>query len=99
MPKLKPIVTRNASELADFLGLSRAEGAEMEFRADLNETIVGIVKQKRITHAQLSQLAGTSRPRITNLLNGNTSDISTDLMLRVLAALGYKVECKISKAA
>ncbi len=99
MRKIKPIVTRNAAELAALLGLSPADGAEMEFRADLNETIVEIVKRKHITHAQLAKLAGTSRPRITNLLNGNTGDISTDLMLRVLAALGYKVQCKISKAA
>jgi hypothetical protein len=33
---------------------------------------------------QVAALAGTSRTRITALLNRNTKDISTDLMLRVL---------------
>lgn len=99
MAKAKTVVTKDAYDLAEFLGLSRAEGAEIEFRAELNEKVIQIVKRGKITHAQLAKLAGTSRPRMTNLLNRNSGDISTDLMLRVLASLGYRVECRVSKAA
>lgn len=99
MPKRRDFLTRDACELAEFLGLSPADGAEMSFRAELNEAIIRVVKEKGVTHADLARLAGTSRPRITNLLNWNTADISTDLMLRVLAALGYRVNFKISTAA
>jgi len=37
-------------------------------------------------------LADTSRTRITALINRNTKDISTDLMLRVLGALGVSAK-------
>lgn len=51
-----------------------------------------------LTHAQVAKLASTSRTRITARLNRNTAEISTDLMLRVLAALGYKAKLTFSKA-
>ena len=34
-------------------------------------------------------LPRTSRTRVTAIMNRNTQDISTDLLLRVLYALGY----------
>ena len=99
MAKVKSVTTKNAEELAEALGLSPAEGAEMEFKADLNSKIIEIVRKKGVTHAQLAKLVGSSRTRMTALLNHNTLDISTDLMLRVLAALGYKASIKIAKSA
>jgi predicted XRE-type DNA-binding protein len=88
MKKNKSTVTRNATELAEALGLSPADGLEIEVRSDLNDKIIEVVKKKTLTHAQVAKLAKTSRTRITALINRNTKDISTDLMLRVLAALG-----------
>jgi predicted XRE-type DNA-binding protein len=99
MAKIKPVVARNAEELAEALGLNTAEGAEIAFRADLNSKIIEIVKKKKVTHAQLAELASSSRTRITALMNRNTADISTDLMLRVLSALGYKAILKVLKVA
>ena len=99
MAKTKTITAKNATELARALGLSPAEGAEMEFRSELNSKIIEIVKKRKITHTQLASLVGSSRTRMTALLNRNTLDISTDLMLRVLSALGYKARLKISKVA
>jgi plasmid maintenance system antidote protein VapI len=58
-----------------------------------------LVKKINITHAELAKLVGSSRTRMTALLNRNTIDISTDLMLRVLAALGYKAKLRVVKAA
>lgn len=99
MAKTKPVITKNAEELAEALGLNPAEGAEIAFRADLNSKIIEIVQKKKVTHAQVAKLASSSRTRINALLNRNTSDISTDLMLRVLSALGYRATLKVSKVA
>ena len=98
MKKVKPIETKNSRELAKFLGLPAAEGVEIELRSDLNSKIIDVVKNKGLTHAQVAQLAHTSRTRVTALLNRNTVEISTDLMLRILAALGYKAKLSFSKA-
>lgn len=99
MKKSKAIVTRTAAGLAKALGLSTADGAEIELRSNLNAKIVEIVERKGLTHVQVARLAHTSRTRITAILNRNTKDVSTDLLLRVLYALGYIAKITFQKAA
>ena len=99
MKKPKGIVTRTAAELAKALGLSPADGAEIELRGDLNTMIAEVVRRKGLTHAQVARLAYTSRTRVTAIMNRNTKDVSTDLLLRVLFALGYKAKIKFQRAA
>lgn len=99
MTRIKPIKVKTVDEIAKALGLSSAEGAELAFRSELNSRIIKIVKRNKITHAQLAKLVGSSRTRMTALLNRNISDVSTDLMLRVLSALGYKAKVHITKVA
>ena len=99
MKKTKSIVTKSAEELAEFLGLSASDGLEIKIRSDLNDKIISVVEKKGLTHAQVAKLAGTSRTRVTALLNRNTQDISTDLMLRVIGALGIKAKLVFHRAA
>lgn len=98
MKKVRPVVARNARELATVLGLTPAEGLEIEVRSDLNDKIIETVAKKGLTHAQVAQLSGTSRTRVTAILNRNTHDISTDLLLRVLASLGVEAKLKFKAA-
>jgi predicted XRE-type DNA-binding protein len=99
MKKSKITVTRTAAELAKALGLTPADGAEIALRSDLNSKIVAVVQRKGLTHAQVARLARTSRTRVTAIMNRNTKDISTDLLLRVLYSLGYTAKIKFQKAA
>ena len=89
---------KNAFQLARLLGLDPEDGIEMEFRAQLNVKIVEVVNRKGLTHIEVSKLAKASRTRITAILNGNTSGISTDLLLRILYSLGYRVKASFSPA-
>lgn len=99
MKKSKSIVTRTAAELADALGLTPADGLEIEIRSDLNDKIVEVVEKKGLTHAQVAKLAKTSRTRVTAIMNRNTFEISTDLLLRILAALGVQAKLQFRNAA
>ena len=99
MKKNKAIITRTAAELAEALGLSPAEGPEIELRSDLNSKIIAVVKKMGLTHAQVAKLSGTSRTRMTAIMNHNTKDVSTDLMFRILGALGYTPKITFQKAA
>jgi predicted XRE-type DNA-binding protein len=99
MKKPKAIVTRNAAELARALGLIPAAGADIELRSHLNSKIVEVVQKKGLTHSQVARLARTSRTRVTAIMNHNTTDISTDLLLRVLYALGFTAKIRFQKAA
>jgi predicted XRE-type DNA-binding protein len=99
MKRPKPIITRTANELATALALSPSDGAEIELRSALNSKIVQAVRRKGLTHAQVARLAATSRTRVTAIMNRNTKDVSTDLLLRVLYSLGYTAKITFRTAA
>ncbi len=93
------VVVHTAQELGDALGLSAAETAEMEFRSELTVALAKIIQSGRLTHERIAKDAGTSRTRVTAIANGNTDGISTDVLIRVLAATGHRAEVRVRKAA
>lgn len=95
----KTLVARNSKELADALDLTDADRAAMEIQFELAEQIALETRRAGMTHVQLAQLAGASRPRVTAILNGNLDGVSTDLLLRILAALGVRVRLRFHRAA
>ena len=99
MSKVKKIIARNSKELAEALGLSPVDAVEWGVRSLFNDKIISLVKEHEITHEELAKMVGTSRPRMTALLNRRRNDISTDLMLRVLAHLGCIPKISFKKAA
>lgn len=99
MKRSRAVVTRSSAALARELGLSPADGAEIALRTTLNSKIVEAVRRKGLTHAQVARLARTSRTRVTAILNRNTKDVSTDLLLRVLYSLGYSAKITFRSAA
>ena len=88
----KRVTVRSAEELGRALGLSVADTAEMEFRSDLTVALVTIIEAGSLTHAEIAKRAGTSRTRVTAIANGNTQGVSTDVLIRVLAATGHRAE-------
>ena len=61
----KSIRVETAEELGRALGLSRAETGEMEFRSDLTCALAKIIRNGKMTHAEIAKKAGTSRTRVT----------------------------------
>jgi len=98
MKNHKSIVTRTAGELAKVLGLSALDALEIEVRSDLNERIIQIVRRSGLTHAQVAKAAHTSRSRVTAILNRDTHNVSTDLLLRLVGALGYRARITLHRA-
>lgn len=95
----KLLTVRTAEDLGRALGLSTADTAEMEFRSDLTVSLAKIIQSGRLTHAEIAKGAGTSRTRVTAIANGNTQGVSTDVLIRVLAATGYRAEVRVKKSA
>jgi len=95
----KMVKVQTADELGQALGLSASETAEMEFRSDLTAALAKIIQAGRLTHAEIAKRAGTSRTRVTAIANGNTQGVSTDVLIRVLAATGYRAEVRLKKTA
>lgn len=96
---VRKLMARNSRELADALGLSTADHAALRVQFALVEEIRRGLKRVGLTHAALARLAQTSRPRVTAILNGNLEGVSTDLLFRLLGALGIRVELRFRRAA
>ncbi|MBS0151507.1 MAG: XRE family transcriptional regulator [Nitrospira sp.] len=82
------VTVRSAKDLGHALGLSAADTAEMEFRSELTVALTTIIQAGRLTHVAIAKNAGTSRTRVTAIANGNTHGVSTDVLIRVVAATG-----------
>ena len=95
----KLVTVRTAEDLGRALGLSTVDTAEMEFRSDLTVSLAKIIQTGPHTHTEIAKRAGTSRTRVTAIANGNTQGISTDVLIRVLAATGYRAEVRVKKSA
>ena len=98
MPKLKATVARTPEALAKALGLSAADAKEWQVQYDLLKRLKKIVRKEKITHADLARRAGTSRTRVTAILNDNLEHVSSDLLIRILGSLGYRVRISVSRA-
>ena len=105
MGNIKPIrwgktevyVANDVFELCDILDLTPQDAIEIEFRAKLRDKIKDVVTSKKLTHEQAAKLSGTSRTKLTAILNGNTSGVSSDLLLRILYSLGFQTKISFTR--
>ncbi len=97
MPKIKPIVARTPEALAEALGVSAADAKEWQVQHELLKRLKRIVQREKFTHAEIAKRAGTSRTRVTAILNDNLESVSSDLLIRVLGGLGYRVKVSVSR--
>ncbi len=98
MPKIKPIVARTPEALAETLGLSAADAKEWRVQYALLKKLKEIAKRNGLTHAQIADRAGTSRTRVTAILNDKLEHVSSDLLIRILASLGYRVRVSVHRS-
>ncbi len=96
---VKSVKARNGRDLARLLELSEEDSAAIELRVALLKKIISEIKKQDLTHAEAALRTGTSRSRMTSILNGAIHDVSTDLLLRILAALGIRARVSFAKAA
>ena len=97
MSKIRPIVAKTPESLAAALGLPRSMAREWQVQHSLVKRLRDVVAKERFTHAEIAKRAGSSRTRITAILNGNVEQVSSDLLIRILGALGYVVRVPVSR--
>ena len=98
MRRLKPIVATTPEELAGALGLSAAAAKEWHVQHALLKRLKEIVARQDITHAEIARGAGTARTRVTAILNDDLEHVSSDLLIRILGSLGYRVRVSVIRS-
>jgi predicted XRE-type DNA-binding protein len=98
MHKIKPIVAKRPEELAGVLRLSEVTAKEWQVQHVLLKRLKEIARRRRMTHAEIAKRAGTSRTRVTAILNDDLQHVSSDLLIRILASLGYRVKVSVVRS-
>ncbi|MBZ5612305.1 MAG: helix-turn-helix domain-containing protein [Acidobacteriia bacterium] len=98
MPGIKPIVAATPEDLAEALGLPAAAAREWSVQHLLLKRLKDIVGRQKITHAEIAKRAGTSLTRVTAILNGDLEHVSSDLLIRILGSLGYRVKVSVVRS-
>ena len=96
---MKSKTYKNVSDLAVDLGLTAERGLIAEMKANLTKEIIKAIGKKKLTHKEVSELTGVPRSAITGIINGSLQKVSIDRLIRIISALGKKVELKIKTAA
>ncbi len=97
MAKATNLIATTPEELAQSLGLGSAAAQEWQVQYALLKRLRKIVSDEGLTHAEVARRAGSSRTRVTAILNGNLDDVSSDLLIRLLRAIGYRVKVSVSR--
>jgi predicted XRE-type DNA-binding protein len=95
--KTKPVAAATPEALAPALGLSGVEAQEWQVRQALLKRLRQVVSDEGLTHAEVARRGGSSRTRVTSILNGNLDNVSSDLLIRLLGALGYRVKVSVTR--
>jgi transcriptional regulator with XRE-family HTH domain len=87
--------TSNGSNLFADGGLPDA--AALYVKSRLCAAIRREMEKQGITQTELAKRSGVHQPRISRICRHHTEDISVDVILRVVEALGYDVEPALIK--
>src|SRR5208283_1809273 len=98
MHKIKPVVARTPEELAATLRLPEVAAREWQIQHVLVKRLKEVARRQKITHAEIARRAGTSRTRVTAILNDDLDHVSSDLLIRILASLGYRVKVSVVRS-
>lgn len=97
--KFSTTVCRNAQELAEAMGLDPCHAIEWELRSSVTNKIIASFRKSGQTVTNIAQRAQTSRARVTRILKGDSYGMSLDVLFKVLAAVGQRIQISYKKAA
>ena len=89
---------RTPDKLAAAMGLSAPEAKGWQLQHALLKRLKEIVLRQGVTHAEVAKRAGISRTRVAAILNNDLDHLSSDLLVRILAGLGYRVQVSVVKS-
>ncbi len=90
------VVTKNAKELGDALGLNECDTALMEHKVELSQMAVKAISKSGLTVNEVVKLSGVARSKVSAIKNGALAGISCDLFIKVISATGAKLTFKMA---
>ncbi len=77
----------------------QVKAANLKLRSELMMEVSAYVKKSGLTQSSAAEKLGTTQPRLNDVLKGRIEKCTVDRLVNMLAAVGYKVNLHISRAA
>jgi predicted XRE-type DNA-binding protein len=83
----KNFAKNGTTDVWAFLGFSEDEAAKNQLKVMLYEEILGLVRTKQLSQAELVEILGEPQPRISDLVRGRFAKFSSDKLFSYLTKL------------
>ncbi len=90
----KHAVAHNPDELGKILGLSKGDIALMKYKAELSRIAAKAVQDSDLSINEIVKLSGVARSKVSAVKNGATVSVSCDLLIKIIAATGTRIQLK-----
>ena len=80
------------------LKFSPDEAAVMALKVQLHSEIIKAVKRQKLSPRQLEKVLDVPQPRVSELLSGKVSKMTSDKLAKYLSKLGRSVQIKTKKS-
>ena len=81
-----------------YADLGYVNAQEMLVKAQLASKIGEIIKRRKLTQTQASELLGVPQPKLSNMLRGQFRGVSETKMIECLTRLGSNVDIVVKSA-
>lgn len=75
------------------------QAANLKLRSQLMMEVTEYVRQSGLTQTDAAAALGISQPHLNDVLKGKIEKCTVDRLVNMLAAIGYRVDLRISHAA
>ena len=88
-------ITKSSGNVFEDLGFDSAEADNLKLRAQLVQELEALIHAKRFTQSEAADLLGIHQSRVSDLVCGKIDRFTIDMLVKLLARMGRRVEIKV----
>ena len=92
-------LTKSSGNVFEDLGFDASESENLTLRAQLMRELDTLIHDKRLTQSNAAELLGIQQSRVSDLVRGKIDRFSIDMLVKLLAKTGHRVEIKVKRQA
>lgn len=92
-------ITASSGNVFADLGFDEAEAANLQLRSRLMAELKTVIERSGMTQVEAAKLLGVHQSRISDLVRGRIDRFSADILVNLLARIGFQVSVQIEKKA
>ncbi|VFN03133.1 MAG: transcriptional regulator, XRE family [Candidatus Kentron sp. G] len=88
-------ITEANANIFEDLGFDKIEARKLKIKAELMCQLSEWIKEKRLEQEEVSELLQLTRPRISNVMRGESSGLTIDALVDMLERAGKHVTIQV----